>query len=111
MNLKKKYEKFCEELYKKLESEFQEQKRQAKENYQKQLSAIKLQYADEIAEEIAKIDKQCKECVEEFCQTVELKRKQEFQEIEEDREIQQRKVLEDSEWELADYQNNLKGQV
>ena len=38
-----------------------------------------------------------------------IKEKARFQEIEEDREIQQRKVLEDSEWELADYQNNLKG--
>ena len=52
------------------------QKRQAKEKYQKQISAIKLQYTDEIAEEIAKIDKQCEESVEEFCQTVELKKKQ-----------------------------------
>ena len=85
-----------EELHKKFESEFQEQKRQAKEKYQKQLTAIKLQYTDEIAEEIAKIDKQCEECVEEFHQTVELRKQQEFQEIEEDREIQQRKVLEDS---------------
>ena len=45
----------------------------------------------------------------EFHQTVELRKQQEFQEIEEDREIHQRKVLEDSAWELADYQNNLKG--
>ena len=58
---------------------------------------IKLQYTDEIAEEIAKIDKQCEECDEEFHQTVELRKQQEFQEIEEDKEIQQRKVLEDSE--------------
>ena len=56
-----------------------------------------MQYTDDIAEEIEKIDKQCEESVEEFRQTIELKRKQEFQEIEEDREIQQRKVLEDSE--------------
>ena len=90
--LEEKYEKFREELYKKLESEFQEQKRQAKEKYQKQISAMKLQYADEIAENIAKLDKQCENSVEEFCQTIELKKKQEFQEIEEDREIQQRKV-------------------
>ena len=41
--------------------------------------------------------------------SVELRKQQEFQEIEEDREIQQRKVLEDSEQELTDYQNNLKG--
>ena len=68
-----------------------------------------MQQTDEIAEEIAKIDKQCEESVEEFHQTIELKKKPEFQEIEEDREIQQRKVLEDSEQELADYQNNLKG--
>ena len=40
--LEEKYEEFCEELHKKLESEFQEQKRQAKEKYQKQISAIKL---------------------------------------------------------------------
>ena len=64
--LEKKYKKFHEELHKKLESGFQEQKKQAKENYQKQLLVFKLQYADEIAEEIAKIDKQCEECVEEF---------------------------------------------
>ena len=56
-----------------------------------------MQYTDVIAEEMAKIDKQCKESVEEFHQTTELKKKQEFQEIEEDRVIQQRKVLEDSE--------------
>ena len=56
-----------------------------------------MQYTDDIAEEIEKIDKQCEESVEEFCQTIELKKKQEFQEIEQDREIQQRKVLEDSE--------------
>ena len=55
------------------------------------------------------IDKQCEECVEEFRQMVELGKQQEFQEIEEDREIQQRKVLEDSEQELTDCQNNLKG--
>ena len=96
-NLKKSMKNFHEELHKKLESEFQKQKRQAKEIYQKQLTVIKLQYADEIAEEIAKIDKQCEECVEEFCQMVELRKQQEFQEIGEDREIQQRKVLEDSE--------------
>ena len=95
--LEEKYKRFCEELHKKLESEFQEQKKQTKEKYQKQLTAIKLQYADEIAKDIAKIDKQCEECVEEFCQTVELRKQQEFQEIEEDRERKVRKVLEDSE--------------
>ena len=70
---------------------------------------IKLQYADEVTEEIAKIDKQCEEGVEEFHQTVDLKKQKEFQKIEEDREIQQRKALEDSEHELIDYQNKLKG--
>ena len=107
--LEEKYEKLHEELHKKLESEFQEQKRQAKEKYQNQLVVVKLQYTDEIAEEIAKIDKECEEGVEEFHQTIDLKKQQEFKKIEEDREIQQRKALEDSEQELADYQNNLKG--
>ena len=73
--LEEKYEEFCKELHKRLESEFQEQKKQAKEKYQKQISAIRLQYTDEVAEGIAKIDKQCEESVEEFHQTVELKKK------------------------------------
>ena len=60
--LEEKYERFREELHKKLESEFQEQKRQAKEKYQKQLSAFKLQYTDEIAEQIARIDKLWRVC-------------------------------------------------
>ena len=80
--LEEKYKKFHEELHKKLESEFQEKRRQAKEKYQNQLVVVRLQYADEIAEEIAKIDKQCEEGVEEFHQTVELKKQQEFQKIE-----------------------------
>ena len=104
-----KYDKFHEELHQKLELEFQEQKRQAEEKYRNQSVAVKLQYADELAEEIAKIDKQCEDGVEEFCQTIDLKKEQEIQKIEEDREIQQRKALEDSEQELTDYQNKLKG--
>ena len=59
--LEEKYKEFHKELHKKLESEFQKQKKQAKEKYQKQTSAIKLQYTDEIAEEIGKIDKQCEQ--------------------------------------------------
>ena len=45
--LQEKYKEFHEELHKKLESEFQEQKRHAKEKYQKQIATIKLQYTDE----------------------------------------------------------------
>ena len=106
--LEEMYKNICEELHKKLELEFQEQKRQAKEKYQKQLSAFKLQYTDEIAEEIAKVDKQCEECwrISSNCRIKETAR------IPGNRrrwEIQQRKVLENSEWELPDYQNNLKG--
>ena len=71
--------------------------------------AVKLQYTDELSEEIAKIDKQCEDSVEEFCQTIDLKKEQEIQKIEEDKEIQHRKALEDSEQEITDYQNKLKG--
>ena len=40
-----------------------------------------------------------KRALKNLSQTIELKKKQKFQEIEEDREIQQRKVLEDSDHE------------
>ena len=52
---------------------------------------------------IGDIDQECEDPLADYCQTIQAKKDHEIQEIDEDRQLKDRKASEENQWELADF--------